>query len=240
MKIHRFILAIALAVTACAQVTPPGTPVTVPNYAAMSVLSPSATRNFVHVLGASIPGDGGGGDYLWNSTSTATTNTAANGGPIAYPYNAAAGRWIRHTSNLPELKGARFSGTSMLQSGGVFQILSGATLEILSGGTLTADKITISGTPTDNTDAATVGLVTQLTTISVAVTGTAIVNTKSALIGTGVSTTLARQGYVRNSTSGDGAAGMWVWDPTSTATESPVCVKSSNLNSGAAGRWLKL
>lgn len=46
--------------------------------------------------------------------------------------------------------------------------------------------------------------------------------------------------YVQSNTAGDGAAGLWIWDPESTATVNGVCVKTDNLPPGDPGRWLKL
>ena len=213
---------------------------TVPNVASLVALQPLNSRPNVRVLGGTAPNDGGGGDFIWIWGRNLATNTAANGGPFAWPFGSAQGRWIRLTQYLPELKEARLSGSARVQSGGEIRISSGAALIGEEGSNITAPKITITGDPVDSTDAVTVGAMTQNLNVVLALTGVSLVNNKSALIGAAVSTSFARQCYVRNSTTGDGAAGMWMWDPNSTASESPTCVKSSNLSPSANGRWLKL
>lgn len=59
------------------------------------------TLSFVTTTGDLTPGTGVR-YWRWNSASTATTNAASSGGPIAYPYNAGTGRWESvATASLP-------------------------------------------------------------------------------------------------------------------------------------------
>lgn len=53
---------------------------------------PGGTSAVVQTTGDTVGGSGIR-TWAWNAASTAVTNTAAAGGPIAYPYGASTGRW---------------------------------------------------------------------------------------------------------------------------------------------------
>ncbi|MFO1461264.1 MAG: hypothetical protein U1G08_17910 [Verrucomicrobiota bacterium] len=131
----------------------------------------------------------------------------------------------------PQISGATLGGTTTIPSG--------ATVSGASGASISFDRVTISGTPSAPTDATTKGIVDSLGNLIYIVVPPKIVNDLSGLTGASVGT-VSRFCYVRNSTSGDGAMGLWIWDPTSTTAEGAVVKKSSNLDPGDPGRWLKL
>lgn len=122
---------------------------------------------------------------------------------------------------------------------GATVIPSGSSVTGAAGAQIGFDKVTISGAPTDPTDATTKGVVDSLGNLIFVVVPPTIVNNLSGLVGAAVGT-ISRFGYVRNSTSGDGALGLWIWDPSSTTAESAVVKKSGNLSPSDPGRWLKL
>lgn len=123
---------------------------------------------------------------------------------------------------------------------GATVIPSGASLTGAPGAPITFDKVTISGTPTDSTDATTKGAVESSFNIVFLVVPPGIYNNLAGLVSAPVSPVVSRFAYVRNSTAGDGAAGLWIWDPTSAIAEGVVVKKSSNLSPGDPGRWIKL
>ncbi|MFO1461885.1 MAG: hypothetical protein U1G08_21095 [Verrucomicrobiota bacterium] len=119
-------------------------------------------------------------------------------------------------------------------------IPSGASLSGAPGAQIGFDRVTISGTPSNPTDATTKGAVDSLANIIFLVVPPGIYNNLSELVASPVSPLVSRFGYVRNSTGGDGAAGPWIWDPGSTIAEGAVVKKSPNLSPSDPGRWIKL
>lgn len=134
----------------------------------------------------------------------------------------------------PTLTNATLKGITTVPAGQVVSLPSGAALIGSPGSIVVVDQITVSGNPTNTTalQGATRGYVDFQRT--------ALVDDLTGLLNTEVSTYLNRFAYVRSNTSGDGAAGLWIWDPTSTWTESTVIKKSPLLDPSSAGRWLHL
>lgn len=126
------------------------------------------------------------------------------------------------------------TGTATVPSGSALVLPSGAVFIAAAGSTISADRINLSGHPTNATPtgAATKGYVDYQSTRFAA--------DLTALLSVDVSTYLNRFAIVRANTGSDGAAGLWVWDPDNTAAETAVVKKSALLDSGSAGRWLKL
>lgn len=123
---------------------------------------------------------------------------------------------------------------------GATVIPSGASLTGAPGAPIAFDKVTLTGIPTDSTDAVTKGVLDSSFNIVFLVVPPGIYNNLAGLVSAPVSSVVSRFAYVRNSTGGDGAAGLWIWDPTSTITEGVVVKKSSNLSPSDPGRWIKL
>lgn len=122
---------------------------------------------------------------------------------------------------------------------GATVIPSGASVTGAPGAAIGFDKVTISGTPTDPTDATTQGVVDSLGNIVFLVVPPTIVNNLAGMVAAPVGS-ISRFCFVRNSTAGDGAAGLWIFDPASVVAEGPVAKKSGNLSPSDPGRWLKL
>jgi len=84
---------------------------TITSIAALKAISVTELSNNeeVYVLGYYTPGDGGGGPFYWNSTSTATDN----GGSVIQVTGVATGRWVRLTTvYTPEMFGAKADGST--------------------------------------------------------------------------------------------------------------------------------
>lgn len=124
--------------------------------------------------------------------------------------------------------------------GGTLTIPSGAGVTAAPGSTISFDQLTISGTPSAATDAATKGMLDSTANIIFVTVPPAMVTDLNALANVSVTSVMARFGYVRNNTAGDGAAGLWIWDQNSTVAEGPVVKRSANLSPSDPGRWLKL
>ena len=107
MKIFRFILPALIALSAFGQ----SSITIVTNVAGLVALTPVPTRPVVQLLGKTTANDGNGRQVIWSGASTQATNTWDNGGPIASPYGAVAGRWITLTNLTLPVKTSG-SGTS--------------------------------------------------------------------------------------------------------------------------------
>jgi lysophospholipase L1-like esterase len=90
---------------------PPETFASSPTYGSTNFLS------IVTTTGDSTAGTGGK-TWRWSGASTASTNTAAANGPIAYPWGSTSGRWL----NLPGLSGT--NGIGIPAGGAAGQILT--------------------------------------------------------------------------------------------------------------------
>lgn len=224
--------ALLLALPALAQ----NTVTTVPTIAALLSLAPSTAKPEVHVLGASVPNDEGGGDYIWIPGSVATTNAYD---AIASPYGAAMGRWLKRVNNRPILKDATLKGTSTIAAGGGLVLPSGASLAAASGSTVVFQGTTVLAKPPF-----TAGPTEPASVLEVEIRSVSMVTDLAAMKALTVNTTVQRLAWVRQTTVtggiSDNAVGFWLWDPLSSAAESPVVQKSSTFPSGDPGRWLKL
>lgn len=225
------LLIFALALTALGQ-----TSVTTVNTMAELVgLVPISTRPHVRVLGGASINDGAGGDYVWVAASTAATNAINS---IAYPYGSAAGRWLKLVQGAPFLDDATLQGNSTVPSGATFTLADGAFLVAPDGATVTLHDAYITKPPFT-------GTATEPATVQeVTIRSVSIATDLVALKALTVNTTVNRMAVVRENTVtsdiSDNAVGFWLWDPASTAAESPVVQKSSTFASGDPGRWLKL
>jgi hypothetical protein len=108
-------------------------PTTVNTVADLLNVVPNPQKPLVMVLGSTSANDGLGGDYIWSASSAAPTNTAANGGPIARPYGAAFGRWIKRTQYVANLRNPTLFGTVSFPST--------ATVTFSPGGSVTVDRV---------------------------------------------------------------------------------------------------
>lgn len=228
----RLLLLFALALPAMGQITV----TTVNTMADLLNLAPIATRPQVRVLGGSVVNDGGGGDYVWVAGSVAATN-AANA--IASPYGAAVGRWLKLVQGGPILDDATLQGTATVAAGSGIALPSGATLAAASGSTVVLQGTTVLGKPPF-----TGGPTEPASVLEVEIRSVSVSTDLVALKALAVNSTVNRLALVRQNTItsdiSDNAIGFWLWDPASTATESPVVQKSSTVPSGDPGRWLKL
>lgn len=134
----------------------------------------------------------------------------------------------------PTATNITLTGSATVPSGSALVLPSGSVFLASAGATVAADRINLTGHPTNATPtgATTKGYVDFQSTRFAA--------NLSALLSVEVSTYLNRFAIVRNNTGSDGAAGLWIWDPENTAAETAVVKKSALLDSGSAGRWLKL
>jgi hypothetical protein len=142
----------------------------------------------------------------------------------------------------PTITGANLAGTTVVPSGAGINLVSGSGLSVASGSALVAaagstvvmDQLILAGSVTNRNSQY------AATRAEVDYQSPGIVNDLAALRALPVATFLHRIVYVRNSTSGNGAAGAWIWDYASTWSESVVIQKSDTLDPGFAGRWLHL
>ena len=118
--------------------------------------------------------------------------------------------------------------------GGTTTIPSGATVSGASGASIGFDQVTISRNAVGSDGRDDQGIVDSLGNLIYIVVPPKIVNDLSGPTGASVGT-VSRFCPVRNSTSGDGAMGLWIWDPTSTTAEGGRRQKSSNLDPGRSG-----
>lgn len=81
-----------------------------PNIEALRKLDAGAGQAFARTLGFATPGDGGGGDWVWDPASTANENSCV---VIRSARTNGAGRWVLDTSRglMAKQCGARFDGT---------------------------------------------------------------------------------------------------------------------------------
>lgn len=227
----RLLLLFVLALPALGQMTI----TTVSTMADLLALTPVTSRPHVRVLGGSAINDGGGGDYVWVAASSAATNAVNS---IASPYGAAAGRWLKLVQGAPFLDDATLQGNSTVPSGATLTLADGSFLLAPDGATVTLHDVFITK-PAFTATATEPATVQEVTIRSVSI-ATDLVALKALV----VNTTVNRMAFVRQNTVttgiSDNAVGFWLWDPASTATESPVVQKSSTFASGDPGRWLKL
>lgn len=179
------------------------------------------------------------------STVTANTDGTLRGPTNFFPANSNRIWAIIGTSNyLADLAakagatnativGATLAGTTTIAPGSALSIPSGAAVSAASGSAVVMDRLLITKdgfAETNYNAAAQVGFVIYK--------APQFYDNLAALKAALVSMSTKTSALVMASTAGDGAAGIWVWDPASTATVNPVCVRSDNVPSGA-GRWLK-
>jgi hypothetical protein len=123
-------------------------------FAGLATKTPSATRQFVMLDGYTAVGDGGGGLFVWSSTSTATVDS----GTIAAVTGMGTGRWLRADSGplQPQWFGAPVT-PSGFSADSAFALLFAAALAqhrkifavgdfTFSGQLIPAGSITIDGT----------------------------------------------------------------------------------------------
>jgi hypothetical protein len=86
------------------------TGLTATNIVALRAKSGAISNQLCNLLGYYTAGDGGGGDFYWNSASTATDN----GGTIIQVTGVTTGRWIRLINNRinPKMFGAKLDGVT--------------------------------------------------------------------------------------------------------------------------------
>lgn len=82
----------------------------VASIAALKLVSGSVDGQVIQLNGYYAEGDGGGGEFFWNATST----TADNGGTIIAPTGVSTGRWYRIFDNIyrPTMFGAKGDGST--------------------------------------------------------------------------------------------------------------------------------
>lgn len=184
-----------------------GTPTTFNTFSALVGATPDTARPLARVLGGSALNDSNGGDYVWDSASAAATNVAP-AGPIAIPYGAATGRYVRLVQGNAVLDDAQLQGTT------------------------TISKAPFTGGATE-----------PATIRELDIKSASVAENLAALKNAPVEATRLRLGIVRvntiTSSISDNAIGFWLWDPASSATESPVVQKSSTIPTSDPGRWLK-
>ncbi len=131
MKFNKFLAASFLLIgSALGQAF---SPLAVPSIAELLKIEPNPAKPLVMVLGQNTANDQSGGDYVWAGSSGATTNTAANGGPIARPYGALFGRWIKRTQYIGNFRNPTLYGTVSFPST--------ANVTFSPGGSVTVDRV---------------------------------------------------------------------------------------------------
>jgi hypothetical protein len=188
-------------------------PTTVNTVADLLNVVPNPQKPLVMVLGSTSANDGLGGDYIWAGASGATTNTAANGGPIAKPYGAAFGRWIKRTQYIANLRNPTLYGTVTFPST--------ATVTFAAGGSLTVDRVI--STSDSFTEVNPQALVTKAYVDAVGLGGStnAVVpiNSMAELVAVAGTLTHGSAYYLRtyytNDWAGGVGGGIWYWDPIS-------------------------
>jgi len=206
---------------------------TVDTIADLLRLKPNRERPLWTVLGNTAKNDGGGGDYVWMEASTAATNTVASqaGGPIAWPYGSAAGRWVKRVTGKPSLNNAVVTGDSRIPSGSSITVEPGAGVVGSIGSVVVFNQAIIGSNPFDETNPA-----AATTKLYVDNMLPAVVQNLAELKALNFRYQQRRLAVVLSDTGNDGASGDWYWEPGSTATATVVCVASDIT---ATGRWFK-
>lgn len=188
-------------------------PTSVNSVADLLNVVPNIQKPLVFVLGQNSANDQSGGDYIWAASSGATTNTAANGGPIASPYGAAFGRWIKRTQYIANLRNPTLFGTVSFPST--------ATVTFSPGGSVTVDRVI--STSDSFTEVNPQALVTKAYVDAVGLGGSTNsvvpLNSMAELVAVAGTLTHGSAYYLRtyytNDWAGNVGGGIWYWDSIS-------------------------